>query len=86
MLKFALYNNCDVYIRGNNIEWNGYDKNTTFEEMLEKAKEHRCCIITKNGRGKWYLKGLGKDYTSSREKLEKNLGKYPRIKCWLIEF
>jgi hypothetical protein len=84
--SIRLYNDCDVYIRGNNIEWYGYDKNTTFGEMVDKATEHKCNVITKNGNGKWYLKGLGKDYTTSKERIEKNVGKYPRLKCWLIEF
>lgn len=84
--SIILYNDCEVYIRENNIEWYGYDKNTTFGEMIDKAIENKCIIITKNGNGKWYLKGLGKDYTISKENLEKNLGKYPRKKCWLIEF
>jgi len=81
-----MYSDCDVYIRQNNIEWYGYDKNITFGEMINKALEHKCSIITKNGNGKWYLKGQGKDYRVSKEKLEKNMGKFPRIKCWLVEF
>jgi hypothetical protein len=84
--SIILYNDCEAYIRENNIELYGYDKNTTFGEMIDKAIENKCIIITKNGNGKWYLKGLGKDYTVSKEKLEKTVGKYPRKKCWLIEF
>jgi hypothetical protein len=84
--RITQYIDCDVYIGGNNIEWLGYDKNTTFGEMVNKAIEHKCTIITKNGGGKWYLKGLDKNYAESKEKIEKNMGKYPRIICWLIEY
>ena len=45
------YEDCDIYIGGNNIEWLGYDKDTTFGEMVDKAIEHQCCVITKNGGG-----------------------------------
>ena len=84
--SIQMYSDTDVYIRGNVVEWYGYDKDTTFEEMINKAIENKCTVITKNGGGKWYLKGLGKDYQSSKEKIEKNVGKYPRIKVWLLEF
>jgi hypothetical protein len=79
------YEACDVYIGQNDIERLGYAKNITFEEMVDKAINNKCIIITKNGGGKWYLKGLNKKYVDSKEKIEKNVGKYPRIKCWLIE-
>ena len=86
MLKsIQLYEDCDVYIRGNDVEWYGYDKDLTLGEMINKAIENKCHIITKNGNGKWYLKGLGKDYNISKEKIEKNVGKYPRLKVWLLE-
>ena len=81
-----MYTDCDVYIRGNNIEWYGYDKNTTFGEMIDNAIEHKCNVITKNGNGKWYLKGLDKDYLETKEKIEANVGRFPRIKCWLVKF
>ena len=84
--SIKLYNDCDVYICGNSIEWYGYDKTTSFGEMVDKAIEHNCNIITKNGNGKWYLKGLDKDYNLSKEKIEKNVGKYPRLKVLLLEF
>jgi len=87
MAKSVLfYDDCDVYMNNNDIEIHGYDKNTTFGEMIDKAIENKCIIITKNGKGKWYLKGLDKDYVITKEKLEKNVGKKPRSKCWLIEF
>jgi hypothetical protein len=87
MAKSVLfYDNTDVYINNNDIEIYGYDKNTTFGEMIDKALENKCIIITKNGKGKWYLKGLDKDYVITKEKLEKNVGKTLRSKCWLIEF
>jgi hypothetical protein len=87
MAKSVLfYDDCDVYMNNNDIEIHGYHKNTTFGEMIDKALENKCCVIIKNGKGKWYLKGLDKDYVITKEKLEKNVGKYPRSKCWLIEF
>ena len=84
--SIKLYEDCDVYIRQQNIEWYGYDKNLSFGEMLDKAILYKCNILTKNGNGKWYLKGLGKDYKTSEEKCIKNAGKTKRIKCWLIDF
>lgn len=84
--SIRFYNDCDVYIRGNDIEYYGYPPTTTFGEMVDKAIEHNCSIITKNGNGKWYLKGLGKDYHVSKEKIERNVGRFPRLKVWLIEF
>lgn len=87
MIKsIKLYDNCDVYMHKNDVERYGYDKNTTFGEMINKAIEHNCFIIVKNGNGKWYLKGLHKDYNASKEKLELNIGKYTRVKVWLLEF
>lgn len=82
--SIQLYEDCDIFIGGNNIEWLGYDKDTTFGEMVDKALEHQCCVITKNGGGKWYLKGLNKTPEEAREKAEQNAGKYPRLKAWII--
>jgi len=79
------YEDCDVYIGGNNIEWLGYAKETTFGQMVDLALQHDCCIITKNGGGKWYLKGLNKTYKEAKEKCEQNAGKYPRIMVWHIK-
>ena len=80
------YENTDIYIRQNNVEHLGFDKTKTFEEMIELAKQHKCIIISKNGGGKWYLKGQGKNYTTTKEKMIEKTGKFPRIKCWLIEY
>ena len=80
------YDDCDVYIRGNDIEWYGYDKTASFGEMINKAIEHKCNVLTKNGNGKWYLKGYGKDYEATKSKIEQNVGRFPRLKVWLIEF
>ncbi len=84
--SMKMYEDCDVYIRGNDIEWLGFNKEMTLGEMIDKAIQTKCNIITKNGNGKWYLKGLDKDYHISKEKIENNVGKYPRLKCWLLEF
>lgn len=84
--SITFYDDCDVYFGENDIECYGYDKNITFGEIVDKAIEHKCNVIIKNGKGKWYLKGLDKDYNISKEKIEKNVGNYPRRKCWLIEF
>ena len=84
--SIKMYNDCDIYGGGTNIEWYGYDKNTTFGEMMDKAINNKCRIIIKNGNGKWYLKGVDKDYATLKEKIKENIGKYPRRKCWLIKF
>jgi hypothetical protein len=86
VISIKLYKECDVYIRQNSVEWLGFDKHKTFGEMVDLAILHKCHIITKNGGGKWYLKGQDKDYISSMNKIENAAGKYPRIKCWILEF
>lgn len=84
--SIKLYNDCDVYRNQNNIQPYGFNKNMTFGEIIDKAIEYKCFIIIKNGKGKWYLKGIDKDYMISKQKIEENVGKYPRRKCWLVEF
>lgn len=84
--SIKIYENCDVYVMGNDVQQLGFAKETTFGEMIDKATENNCAIITKNGGGKWYLKGQGKDYTETLLKIEENAGKFPRIKVWLIEY
>jgi hypothetical protein len=71
--SIVLYENCDVYYGSNDIERLGFDKNITFGAMIDTAIEHKCNIITKNGNGKWYLKGLYKDPAISKIKIESNV-------------
>jgi hypothetical protein len=80
------FNECDVYICGNDVEWYGFDKNSSLGEMIDKAIENKCTVITKNGNGKWYLKGIGKEHADTMEKVEKNVGKYPRLTVWVLEY
>ena len=80
------YENCDIYIRQNNVQLLGFDNTKTLEEMIEIARQNKCIIIAKNGGGKWYLKGQGKNYNTTEEKIATKIGKFPRIKCWLLEF
>ena len=82
--KIHCYDDCDVYMNKNEIQPLGFDKNKSFGEMLDIASLYKCNIICRNGGGKWYLKKG--DYDISKEKIKSNIGKYPKIKCWLIKY
>jgi hypothetical protein len=69
------YDKCDISGK-NYIEENGFDKNLSEAEMIEKAIQHKCPILIRNGRnGKWYLKSLGRNIEELKEKLAENTGK-----------
>ena len=86
--NIQMFNDCDVYIMKNEVEHLGFDKNKSFGEMIDLAILNKCTVITKNGSGKWYLKGQEKNYAETLVKIKANagVGKFPRIKCWLIEY
>jgi len=81
-----MHDKCDVFFGQNNVERLGFAKNKTFGEIVDLAILHKCPIIIKNGKGKWYLKGVGKDQHEIQEAVIKNKGQYPNQKCWVIEF
>jgi len=70
----------------NAVEHYGYPADTTFGEMVNLAIANKCTAITKNGGGKWYLKGQGKEYEETRSKAEEAEGETPRKKVWVIKF
>ena len=84
--SIQLYESTDLYINGNDVEKLGFDKNKTFGEILDIAIANKCQIIIKNGSGKWYLKGQGKDSNVVKSKIIEQQGKYPRAKAWLINY
>ena len=84
--SIRLYDNCDILLFKNDVEWLGFDAQTSFGEMINLAMQNNCKVIVKNGKGKWYLKGSGYPYDMLKNKMEENVGKYPRLKCWLIEY
>jgi hypothetical protein len=86
--NIQMFTDCDVYIMKNEVEHLGFDKNKSFGEIVDLAILHKCTVITKNGSGKWYLKGQEKKYAETLVKIQANagVGKFPRIKCWLIEY
>ena len=71
----------------NNVERLGYDGKThTLSQMLSLATKHRCPLIIKDGRGKWYLKGQGYSYNDLNAKIDegkKNV-KYKNIYVFMI--
>jgi hypothetical protein len=82
-----LYEKCDPFYGTNNVEFYGYHRDTTLGEMVDKAIAYNCNIIQKNGKkGKWYLKGQGKEYDVSKEEIEKKVGNNKYKMVWLIKF
>jgi hypothetical protein len=84
VISIERYDDCDVYIRDNSVEWYGFDSETSFGVILDKALANKCSAITKNGGGKWYLKGEGKTYSEVTEKAKEQQGKHARRKTWVI--
>ena len=56
--------------------------------MIELATEHKCPLVVKDGRGKWYLKGQGKTYEEIEEGLNQNKENidYKNVKCYVLRF
>jgi len=75
--EIVMFHNTDVYActSGNDVSAKGFDKNFTFGHMLDLAIQHRSIIIVKNGNGKWYLKGQGKDPADAEARIQGNVGK-----------
>jgi len=86
METITMYSQCDVFRGTNNVEPLGFAKTNTLGNMIDLAITHKCPIIIKDGKGKWYLKGQGKEEVEIRAAIETNKGKFPRQKCWYIVF
>ena len=84
VVSIERFDDCDIYIRQNEVEAYGYPAETTFGEMVDKALANNCVAITKNGGGKWYLKALGQPYNTVNAKATEAAGKFPRMKTWVI--
>lgn len=84
-MNLEIYSNTDILVGCDSVSPYGFNKDMTFKEMVSLAIEHKCPIIVKNGRGKWYLKGQGKTIEQLRGKIEENKGKYERRSLWLLE-
>jgi len=75
--KITRYENTDILINQNDVEYYGFDKHLTFGEILNIAIIHGCKIIVKAGvNGKWYLKGRNKNIGILKNKLNKAKGKF----------
>ena len=44
IISIKQYENCDIYIRKNNVQLLGFDKTKTLEEMIEIARQNKCII------------------------------------------
>ena len=53
--------------------------------MIDLALKHRCPIIVKHGKGKWYLKGNGRDKDEIQRQIEKALGKKRRRILYFVD-
>ncbi len=71
---------------GNSVEKNGFDKMLSFCQILEIALRHKCTVITKNGGGKWYIKGENKPFDDSVKKAIQHEGKHPGQITWVIKY
>ena len=87
-MSMQLFNATDAFIGQNNVERLGFDKNKTLEEMIELATEHKCPLVVKDGRGKWYLKGQGKTYEEIEAALNRNKEniEHKNVKCYVLRF
>lgn len=85
--QITKFEKCDILIHKNNVETNGFDKNISFEEIINIAIENNCKIIIKNGLcGKWYLKGQNMDVSFLKTKIAESIGSSRSgVCCYLIE-
>lgn len=85
--KIEVFNNCEILIRQNNVDWYGFDKNKTLGEMIDLAIQNDCPIIQKAGpNAKWYLKGKGIPIEYIKRKIDEKCGKSRNgVYCVLIE-
>jgi hypothetical protein len=84
---FTRYLNCDILLHKNDVDFYGFSKTKTEEEMIDLAIKNECPIIIKNGiNGKWYLKGKGKTIEYLKGKINEKIGKSrDGVFCLLLE-
>jgi len=70
MPEVTKYRATDVFRNKNDVSQLGFDKNKSYDEMLKIAIENKCCIIVKDGSGKWYLKGQDMDFEIVKKHVE----------------
>jgi hypothetical protein len=76
--QITKFEKCGILIHKNNVETNGFDKNTSFEEIINIAKNGLC--------GKWYLKGQNMDVSFLKTKITESIGSSRSgVCCYLIE-
>ena len=85
MASVTEYTDCDFWIHRNDIQRLGFDKTLSYGEMIDLALKHRCPIIVKNGKGKWYLKGNGRTKDEIQRQIEKHLGKRRRRILYFVD-
>jgi hypothetical protein len=91
-ILYRNYEGCDTH-KCNIPEYpNGLDKHKTLAEVIKIAMQINCCVVTKNGKGKWYIKA--KKICNNYEKLQDKLNiKYinkiksdKRNHCYLLKY
>ena len=89
--KLEKYENSDI-LMGKDHDLYIYNKDTSFDEVLKNAIEHRCPVIIKVSSGKWILKGEDKTYKWCKKQAKKNTtmvgdGRKMKVQTlWLIKF
>lgn len=68
--SYLTYSNTDVYA---GMENRVLPRETEFDNVILEAVRFGCNVIVKKGGGQWYLKGYGKDYDDTKQRIEDNL-------------
>jgi hypothetical protein len=82
------YDGTNTGIINNDVERLGFDSDLSETEMIALAIKHQCPLIVRSGiRGKWYLKGRGREHAYLEGKLISNKGvpRYKRAYVLLIK-
>jgi hypothetical protein len=69
------YDKTDIFYHKNDVQKRGFDASTPQHIIIQKAIEHGCPVVVKNGkRAKWYLKGKGLSYDEVTLAIEEKKG------------
>lgn len=68
--SYVTYSNTDVY---GGMENHVLPRETEFNNVVLEAARRGCIVIVRKGTGQWYLKGYGKDYIDTKQRIETNL-------------
>jgi len=91
-IEYRYYKGCDTH-KSNIPEFpNGLDKNKSLDEVIRIAKSLNCHLVTKNGRGKWYIKANRRRNTYDKlnvlldTKCITRVDKDKRNHCYLLKY